>query len=260
MAIELNVSRLNVGIAPTLDDVAAGKTEVSGKALSALLGGESVKVTSGAVTDLEALVAKLKSESERAKFSLVLTSLSALSQSLTDVQKRQVEEGLKLSEKLEALNKEVEKYADVLKEANADAAVLEAKIEQLKNQIEQAVKDGKEHNELVAEMKEARAELDAKRQVIADTQGKINNAKNEISSVQTQLAALVKAVGENAVKTIAGELSKLAEPEQAERPAEAKKAEEKEIANDPLAVIREALGKIERDILATIEEQRIETV
>ena len=260
MAIELNVSRLNVGIAPTLDDVAAGKTTVSGKALSALLGGESVKVSSGAMTDLEALVAKLKSESERAKFSLVLTSLSALSQSLTDVQKRQVEEGLKLSEKLEGLNQEVKKYADALKEATSDAAVLEAKIEQLKKQIEQAVKDGKEHNELVAEMKEARAELDAKRQVIADTQGKINNAKNEISSVQTQLAALVKAVGENAVKTIAGELSKLAEPEQAERPAEAKKAEEKEIANDPLAVIREALGKIERDILATIEEQRIETV
>ena len=260
MSIELNINRLNAGTASTLGDVAAGKSEASGKALSTLLGGESVKVSSGAMTDLEALVAKLKSESDRAKFSLVLTSLSALSQSLTDVQKRQVEEGLKLSEKLEALNKEVEKYADALKDANSDATILEAKIAQLQQQIEQAVKDGKEHNELVAEMKEARAELDAKRQVIADTQGKINNVKNEISTVQTQLAALVKSVGENAVKTIAGELSKLAEPEKAERPAEARKAEEKELENDPLAVIREALGKIERDILATIEEQRIETV
>ena len=259
MAIELNINRLNAGTASTLD-VGAGQGEVSGKALSALLGGASVKVSSGAMTDLEALVAKLKSESERAKFSLVLTSLSALSQSLTDVQKRQVEEGLKLSEKLEELNKEVDKYADALKEANSDAAVLEAKIAQLQKQIEQAVKDGKEHNELVAKMKEARAELDAKRQVVADTQGKINNVKNEISTVQTKLAALVKSVGENALKTIAGELAKLAEPETAERPAEAKKAEEKELANDPLAIIRESLGKIERDIIATIEEQRIETV
>lgn len=260
MAIELNVDRLNAGSASTLGDVATGAGEVAGKALTALLGGDSVKVTSGAVTDLEALVARLKSESERAKFSLLLTSLNAIGQSLTETQKRQVEQGVKLQEKLEQLNQTVEENSAKLTQAKADVVILEAKIKSLKQQIEQAVKDGKEHNELVAEMKRARSEYDAKQKVIADTTDKINDAKNEISSVQGQISALVKTIGENAVKTIAVELAKLAEPEQAERPAEAKKAEEKELENDPLAVIRESLDRIGRDIAATIEEQRIETV
>ena len=39
-----------------------------GKALAALLGGKSVTVTDGSMSDLEALVAKLKSESERTRF------------------------------------------------------------------------------------------------------------------------------------------------------------------------------------------------
>ena len=260
MSIELNVNRLNAGSASTLGDVAPQAGEAASKALSALFSGDSVKVTSGAVTDLEALVAKLKSENERAKFSLLLSSLNAIGQSLDESQRRALEQGLKLSEKLSSLNEDLRKYNAELTQADAEAAVLEAKIESLKKQIEQAVKDGKAHNELVAEQKRKQVELDAKKQVIADTQGRINEAKNEISSVQNQISVLVKSIGENTIKTIASDLSNLVEPENAERPAEARKAEDKELANDPLALMREALDKIERDIVATIEEKRIETV
>ena len=260
MAIELNVDRLNAGTTSTLGDVAPGTGNVGGKALNTLFGGESVKVSNGAMTDLEALVARLKNENERAKFSLFLTSLAAIGQSLNESQRRALEQGLKLQEKLEALNEELSASTGKLSQAEAESAVLEAKIEALKKQIEQAVQDGKEHNELVAEQKRKQEELDAKKQVIADTTDKIANIKNEISSVQGQISALVKSIGENTVKTIADELSNLAEPEKAERPAETKKAEEKELENNPLAIIRESLEKIERDIAATIEENRIETV
>ena len=40
----------------------------------------------------------------------------------------------------------------------------------------------------------------------------------------------------------------------------AKKRAEKEAENDPLAVIRDSLEKIGRDIVETIEENRIENV
>jgi len=260
MAIELNVDRLNAGSASTLGDVATGAGEVAGKALTALLGGDSVKVTSGAMTDLEALVAKLKSDSERVKFSLFLTSLAAIGQSLNETQKRALEQGLKLQEKLDELNKQVESLNGKMSQSLAEAAALDAQIEALEKQVEQAIKDGKEHNELMAELERKRTELDAKQRTIAETAGQIQAAKNEIASVRSQISVLVKSIGENAVKTIAVELAKLSEPEQAERPAEAKKAEEKELENDPLAVIRESLDRIERDITETIEENRIATV
>ena len=144
--------------------------------------------------------------------------------------------------------------------AKSDSLLLQAEIKRLEAQIDQAVKDGKEHNELVAEMKRVRAELDAKKQVIEDTKGKIDKTKNERSAVKSKISVIVKSIGENAVKTIANELATLAEPEKSERTAEKEKAAAKEAANDPLAAIRDSLDRIERDITETIEENRVETV
>jgi chromosome segregation ATPase len=260
MAIELNINRLNTETTSNLGDVASGTGETTGKALSALFGGSSLTVTSGSMTDLEALVARIKTESERTKFSLLLTSLNAISQGLSDSQKRLIEQGLALSDKLEELNEELEKYSSELSQKNSDLTLIKAKIESLEKQIEQAQKDGIEHNKLVAEMKAARQELEAKRQAVAETSGKIDKTKNEIASVKGQISALLSSLGENTVKTIAKELATLSDPEKAERPAEAKKADEKELETNPFAAIRESLEKIERDITETIEEQRIENV
>ena len=232
----------------------------AGKALAALLGGASVTVTDGAMGDLEALVARLKNENERTRFSMLMTSLASIGQSLDETQRQTLERGIALSEKLEELNKMLEGYSGDEAKAKADAAILQAKIDALQKRIDQAVKDGKEHNELVAELKRVRAELDAKNQVIADTQGKIAETKNAISSVKSQISVLVKSIGENTVKTIADELAALSEPEKAERPAETGKREAKEAENDPLAAIRDSLAKIGRDLAETIEENRIETV
>lgn len=258
MGIELDTSRMAAAFQTSGQDVPSGVG--AGKAKAALLGGASVTVTGGRASDLEALVAKLKSENERARFSLLLTSLSSIGQSLTDAQKRTLEEGIALSEKLEELDKSVEKYVAEESQAKAAAALLQAKIDALQKQIEQAVADGKAHNELVAEQKRVREELAAKEQVVADTQGKIDQTKNEIASVKGRISAIVTSIGENAVKTIADEIAALAEPEKAERPAETAKEAAKEERNDPFAAIRDSLAKIERDIAETIEENRVETV
>ena len=259
MSIEIDSSRLSASIQTQSQDATTGTA--ASKALASLFGkGASVSVMSGATTDLEALVQKLRNEHERAKFSLLLTSLSAIGQSMTDAQKRTLEEGVALSEKLEELTKSLDGYSSDLAKDKAAAALLQAKIDLLTKQIEQAVKDGKEHNELVAEQKAARKELEDKERVIADTLGKIQSTENEIASVNGQISALVSSIGENAIKSIANELATLSDPEKAERPAEAAKEAEKEAENDPFAAIRDSLDKIDRDIRETIEENRVEMV
>ena len=252
MSIQLDTARLIGAMQTSAQDVSTPLE--SKQVLSALLGGASVTVTNGGMTDLEALVARLKNESERTRLSMMLMSLVAVSQSLDESQRQ------RLSEKLAALQKSLDKYSGNEAEAKAAALLLQTKIEQLQKQIEQAVQDGKDHNKLVEEQERARADLKAKEQIIVDTQGQIAETKNAIASVKGQISAVVNSIGENTLKTIANDIATLAAPEKAERPAETEKAEKKEALNDPLSAIRESLDRIERDLNEAIEANRIATV
>ena len=106
MSIQLDTTRLSGSAQTSAQD--ATSLQGTSKAVAALFGGSSVSVTDGTVTDLEALVARLKNESERTKFSLFLTSLSSIGQSLSETEKRTLEQGLALAEKLDALNIDAE--------------------------------------------------------------------------------------------------------------------------------------------------------
>ena len=259
MAIQLNTDKSSTVVANETASFATA-TVAKGAKPATLLAGEALKVVDGSVTDLEKLVSRLKSENDRARFSVLLTSLVSIGQSLNEMQKRALEQGLALSEKLDELQKTLEGLTGDESKAKAEAVILQAKIDSLQKQIDQAVADGKEHNELVAEQKRVREELDAKMQTLADVQGKISEAKNEISSVRVKISAIVNSIGVNEVKTIANELSALTEPEKAERPAETEKEAEKEAQADIFASIRDSLSDIERDIRETIAETRLEMV
>lgn len=258
MSIQLDTSRLAGSIQMSAPDLPAPTEQ--GKALAALLGGASLTVTSAEMSDLEALVAKLKSESERTRFLMLMTSLTSIGQSLNAAQKSALESGLALAEKLGELEGDLKGYTDDEAKTKAEMAILEAKIDQLKKMIEQAVKDGKEHNELVAEQKRVREELVAKEKTMDDIQGNIAKTKNEISDVKGKISAIVSSVGENTLKTIASELTTLTPQEKAESAAEERKEAEKLAANDPLNAIRDSLDKIERELTDTIEANRIATV
>ena len=258
MSIQLDTTRLAGSIQMAAPDLPAPSEQ--GKALAALLGGKSLTVTDGSMTDLEALVAKLKSDSERTRFLMLMTSLTSIGQSLNAAQKSALESGLALAEKLSELEGDLKGYTDDEAKTKAEMAILEAKIDQLQKLIDQAVEDGKEHNELVAEQKRVREELAAKEQTVADIQGNIAKTKNEISDVKGKISAIVNSVGENTLKTIANELTTLTPPEKPESAEEARKEAEKIAANDPLAAIRDSLDKIERAITDAIQENRIETV
>jgi predicted nucleic acid-binding Zn-ribbon protein len=231
-----------------------------GNALAALLGGKSVTVTDGSMSDLEALVAKLKSESERTRFLMLMTSLASIGRSLDEAQKSTLESGLALAEKLSELEGDLKGYTDDASKTRGEMLILEAKIDQLKKMIEQAVKDGKDHNKMVEEQKLVREELVAKEKTMDDIQGKIAKTKNEIAEVKGKISAIVNSIGENTLKTIASELTTLTPQEKAESAAEARKEAEKLAANDPLNAIRDSLDKIERELTDTIEANRIATV
>ena len=258
MGIELDTNRLASASQAQVHDSAAPAS--AGKAAAALFGGPSVNVVSGAMTDLEALVARLKNDSERTRFTMLMSSLASIGQSLTDVQKQLLERGIALSGKLDELQKQLDGYSAEEAKAKAESALLQAKIDALQKQIDQAVADGKEHNEQVEELERLRKDLDEKKRAIEKTQGGINSTKNEIASVKGQISVLVKSIGENTVKTVADELAALSEPEKAERPAESAKDEAKDAETDIFAAIRESLDEIERDMSEAVAENRIETV
>lgn len=253
MAIEFDASRLSSAAANLAEaDVQTASSTLN--KLAPLFSGSSLSVSDGALSDLEALVARLKNENEKTKFSLLLTSLGTINESLTAAQKEAIEEGLKLSEKLDTLNKELDGLSGTEAEAKAAVLVIQMKIESLEKQIEQARKDGKEHNDLVRELKAARQELDAKNDQISRTQGRISEVKNEISAVKGKIAAVVNSIGENTLKTIANEIAGIAKPEKAESSAEKDKAARKEESLDPFNSIRESLDRIGRELADTIEK------
>ena len=258
MSIQLDTTRLAGSIQMSAPDLPAPTEQ--GKALAALLGGASLTVTSAEMSDLEALVAKLKSESERTRFLMLMTSLTSIGQSLDAAQKSALESGLALAEKLGELEGDLKGYTDDATKTRGEMLILEAKIDQLKKMIEQAVKDGKDHNKMVEEQKLVREELVAKEKTMDDIQGKIAKTKNEIAEVKGKISAIVNSIGENTLKTIASELTTLTPQEKAESAAEERKEAEKLAANDPLNAIRDSLDKIERELTDTIEANRIATV
>ena len=258
MSIQLDTTRLAGSIQMSAPDLPAPTEQ--GKALAALLGGASLTVTSAEMSDLEALVAKLKSESERTRFLMLMTSLASIGRSLDEAQKSTLELGLSLAEKLGELEGDLKGYTDDASKTRGEMLILEAKIDQLKKMIEQAVKDGKDHNKMVEEQKLVREELVAKEKTMDDIQGKIAKTKNEIAEVKGKISAIVNSIGENTLKTIASELTTLTPQEKAESAAEARKEAEKLAANDPLNAIRDSLDKIERELTDTIEANRIATV
>lgn len=256
MAVELDKTRLAAQTARmTQADSPVAAASPANK-LAALLGGASLMVTDGSMTDLEALVARIKDKQEKTKFSVLFSTLGSIGRSLSDAQKTQLEEAMDLTAKIDALEKEIDGMNSSIQAAKADAAVLQAEIDALQKQIDQAVQDGKDHVELVKKQKDLRQRLDAKRQFVADTQGKIAEASNQISSAKVKISSVVESVGADTLKTIAREFSAAVGVEKRDTVGEDAKKERKEEAVDVFRGIRKALDRFEGALKESIEERR----
>ena len=262
MAIELNTQKLATTVAGDTR-LNEGQDVAEDAKLGPILGGASLKVTSGAMSDFEKLVARLKNESEDAKMSvsqrrisILQTVLDSMNDRITEAQKTSVLE-------IETLNSEKATLEQQLGGLKADKtaaegriSLLDEQIAALEKQIEQAVQDGADHREQVAKLKAQRAEEQAK---LDQINGAIASVTSKIADIDVKIAKCTEAVGTTtlgevtaALRAAAGEMNSAVE--RPESDAERRKIEEKAEATDIAKCIRESLDKIDDQIRQTLEE------
>lgn len=301
-----NIQSINPNLQSTLA-TQTGETDTAKTAAaqtSPLLAGASVTVTSGATSDLEKLVARLKSESEDTKASLSKMRLASIldsyasrfgalnaeqAQALTDI----TTNNTAIAQK----EQDLKKVQKELSAAQAQSLVMQTQIESLERAVAQAIEDGKIHRKTVQKLKEQLArdvDNEELRAQVEEAEAALANSEKALATAQADLAAAQAAAGANnsniqvlkgKVETVEGEISALesknralaakldpstltkvlsilgenvldATPERAESAAERKKAEEKELANNPANLIREAMDKADDALLDTIEKKR----
>ena len=264
MAIELNINK--VATAVTGDsEVLKDQGTAQGAKLGPILSGDSLKVTFGATSDLEKLVAQLKNESESTKLSMAQRRISILQTVLDSMADRVTATERENLLKIEELNEQkaaAETELAGLQTDKADTAgriaALDAEIEALENQIKQAVEDGADHREQVEKLKAQRAEEQEKLDRI---EGAIGSVTAKIADISVKISECTKAIGaatlnvvSAALRSAAGEgTSAVERPESA---ADHRKAEEKAEETDVAKHISEALDRIDAQILQAIAEEQ----
>ena len=239
----------------------------SSKAPAPLLGGDSVKVTSGAMTDLEKLVARLKNESENTRqsvsqrrISILQTILDSMASTITATERENLLELEKLNGQKSEAESELAKLQGAKTAADGRIAVLDVQIEALEKAIEQAVKDGAEHREQVAKLKEQRAEEQAELDRI---EGAIKSASSKIADIDGKIAECTKAIGSATLSKVSAALRAASsdddagEGESLETQAERDKKDAKEIEYNISRRISEALDKIDEQIRRVLDEAQM---
>jgi len=262
MAIELNINKAATTlVSDTKLSEDQGATQST--KLGSVLGGENVKVTSGAMSDLEKLVAQLKNESESAKMSvaqrrisILQTVLDSMAGRVTETQKNAILEIETLNAEKAGLEKEFGGLISDKAAVEGNIALLDAKIEALERQIQQAVKDGADHREQVEKLKRQRAEEQTKLDRI---EGAIKSVSAKIADVDGKIAKCTEVIGSATLNEVSAALRAAAgdekpDTERAESDAERRKAEEKAEATDIAKSISESLDKIDDQIRQVLDE------
>ena len=270
MAIELNVgSKSNIDIQTAADSTNLQPSNL--KTSTKILNGESLKVTSGAMSDLEKLVAQLKTETDGAKMSVTQRRISVLQTVLDSISDRITEKERSSLIKIEELNGEKSEVMSELSMLEADKASiagriteLDVKISALENAAARAVEEGEDHREQVAKLKAKRAEeqkkLDHVNTAIASANAKISEIDVKIATctksiAQTTLNEVANAlrIAANGKSSSSASLEDSSDMSNAERVEADKKAEATDIGN----VIRDALDKIDEQINKTLDEAQV---
>ena len=269
MAIELNINKVATtvaGDAKLSEDQGAAQS----KTLGAVLGGENVKVTSGAMSDLEKLVATLKNETDDTKMSVTQRRISVLTTVLDSMKDRITQAERESLIKIEELNGEKSEAETALAGLLSDKtstegriAELDVKIAELESAIERAVEDGKDHREQEAKLKEQRAQEQEKLDRINTA---IESANAKIAGIDVKIAECTKTIAQTTLNEVANALRAAARDTSSssstvestdERNADRVEKDRKEAATDIGNVIRESLDKIDSQIRAVLDEAQM---
>jgi peroxiredoxin family protein len=263
MEIDRIANRIAAGVQSTQEQSIQTSQQ---EGASAILGGASVTVTRGASSDLERLVLRLKSESAETRQDLAQRRISLLSTVLDGMAERisqKEHDALLEIEGLESANTALQSDIVSLTASKATAIAnrdaLQAQIESLEKLTENEIKNGEDHRELIEKLKAQKAEEDAKIQACENA---ISAKSAQITANTAKISTLISGVGAATLREVAAAVKaaagaeELAEPEDSESASEREKAEKKAELNDPAAVLREALDRLDAEIEKTLEENQ----
>ena len=268
MAIELDTSRIATQTAATATQNDAPATQEA--KTTPILGGKNVTVVSGAMTDLEKLVATLKNETGDTKMSVTQRRISVLTTVLDSMKDRITQAERENLIKIEELNGEkLEAETSLAGLQNDKTSIkgridaLDVKIAELESAVERAVQEGEDHRAQVEKLKTLRAEeqkkLDRIDTAIASANSKIAGIDVKIAECSNTIAQTTLNEVANALRAAARDtrsLSSTAEgtdERNADRVEKARKEAETDIGN----VIRESLDRIDSQIRAVLDEAQM---
>ena len=284
-----------------------------------LLFGSNILVSYG-ISDVEALVARLKNENADAHVQMKLKSLGAIADGITAQQLRALSDALAIADSVknlemsrDGLNRTIDINTTLVKE-------LELKTATLTEEIETARANQKEYNDQIDQQKLERAKLEDKinelaadtaqdhaaeiaklseqvksldssiaadtdaanklekeiadkkdtldsvnaelaecQQVLADGPTTIQSFQRQIAKQNAQLTPLLASIGESTLKDVAEDILDIAPPDP-DSPHDRKELEKNTEAMDVLAIIRDRLDAIAKDILEEVAQKRVEMV
>lgn len=267
MAIELNVGgKTNIGVQTAVDPTVVGSS-APGVSSSKILRGNSLTVLSGAMSDVEKLVARLRNETDNTRMSVTQQRIAVLQTVLDTIPDRVTEKERKSLIEIEGLNGEKAElevelagYKSEKVKTEGRIAELDLMIETLEKQIEQAVQDGEDHRKQVEKLKEQRSREQEQLDRI-DTA--ISSANARISGIDVKIAELTKTIAQTTLNEVANAL-RIAASDGASRTsagevtresnADSVKKARKEAETDIGNVIRESLDRIDGQMRETIDE------
>ena len=257
--------------------------------------GVSVTVTGSQLDKLVAKVKgeteDARLDTAKRRIAIVLTALATANIRVSEDQKNALVQIELLQGQIDEFSNQLADKNGELAAVTARSAALEAQIEALENAVDNAIKEGEQHRKLVAELKKTRSEDDAElraaeealaksdaaitaaQENLAKARTDLESAKTKSEGIQRDIATLKSQIasatdgiaecaavlGDKTLQALATALRTTAadtDPILHQTDAEREKEEEKQIANDPLRAIREALDRMDDDVRKTIEDNR----
>ena len=258
MAIELNVGSVRTAL--TTETNLTEDLGVAQKGtLTPVLSGDSLKVTSGAMSDLEKLVARLKNEDENVRQSvsqrrvaILQTVLDSLADRISAADKAKILELEELNgQKTAAAGLNVDKAA-----TEGRISAIDLEIAALESAVEREVQNGADHREKIAKLKQQRnleqAKLDQINSAIKSTSAKIADLDVKIAKCIASIGSTTLSEVSSALREAASQEKGVVEPPESE--ADRTKEAEKAFATDISRLIRESLDKIDSQIKKALAE------
>ena len=287
--------------------------------LAPILFGSNILVSYG-ISDVEALVARLKNENAETHVQMKLKSLSAVADGITAQQLRALTQALAMADSIKNLELSRDGLTRLIDIDNTLVAELQVKTATLEQEIATARANQADYHEKIKQQKQDRAKLldkinelaadtehdhadeiaalrtqigDLDKSIASDTEARdalakeveeksttlesqkaelaelrqalddapktIESTTRDLADLHARLTPLIASIGESTLKALAEDILDI-DPPEPDSSRDRKELEKNTEAADVLAVIRDRLDAIAKDILEEVAQKRVEMV